>query len=776
MAGLGRRFLGLGLVLVSALLAPAARAQVEAVDMATAASWFSLVVALVCLVVAVVQERRRAWRLRAARATIAALELQREEDAATIARQADDLRQVTREAAQARADTDQALGTLGAVVDNVNIGVTLLGPDRIVRWVNRYHRDLFHYPPNTQIEGRSAAEITRFNLNRGLFLTSDQRTRDFLDKRLNPGRHDRAASQTELALADGGVLIIRDIPLGNGDTLVTQYDVTALKAAQRQAEAATRARSAFLANMSHEIRTPLNAIVNLTHLVRQTALPPDQQEALGQVEAAGHLLLGIANDILDVSKIEAGRMDLEQIPFALDEVLRQVVAAIGPRVRADAVTLHLSVEPDLPPVLMGDPLRLSQVLINLGANAAKFTHTGEIRLSVRHENTAAGAAMFRFEVVDTGIGMDETQVDSLFEAFRQADVSTTRRFGGTGLGLSIAKSLTELMGGSIGVTSAPGQGSTFWFTARFLLPQVEETVLSAPDPSVPVSVLNGLRVLVAEDNPVNRSVAQGLLQRMGVEVVFALSGLHAVERLRTAANSHFDAVLMDIQMPEMDGIEATRRIRQELGRRDLPIIALTAHASPAERVRCLEAGMVDHLSKPVDPARLYATLARHAVVPPEHRWPRAETRGKADTPVAPITNDSSLPDTLPGFDVALGTARFLGDQVRLRRMMEVTAKTLPADMASVRAALAAGDVEGAGRLAHGLCGSLGNIGATVAFEAAKALETVCRDGDRPSMLRAAAQLETATEALVQVVAALPPVRAVETMKPRYKEQDDSALL
>jgi len=388
-----------------------------------------------------------------------------------------------------------------------------------------------------------------------------------------------------------------------------------LEQAREAAETATQAKSEFLAHMSHEIRTPLNGVLGLAQVLRREPLSADQQDMVGRIQSAGQSLLAILNDILDFSKIEAGQLRLETRPFHLTGALARVKSLMGPTAQAKGLQVSIAAPEPLGP-LLGDELRLEQVLLNLIGNAIKFTDRGEVALSPKLLESSATAVRLRFEVRDTGIGIAPAALAGLFEPFTQAEMGISRRFGGTGLGLSICKRLVELMGGAIGVESEVGEGSTFWFELPFARAEMGES--ESPPWAAPIPPtgprLSGVRVLVVDDSAINREVVERALGLEGATATLAADGQQAVQHLQAQPDA-FDAVLMDVQMPVMDGLTATRLIRQELGLIDLPIIALTAGVLAKEQQEAREAGLNGLLLKPVDLEQLVAELRKWLPAP-----------------------------------------------------------------------------------------------------------------------------------------------------------------
>jgi two-component system, sensor histidine kinase and response regulator len=531
---------------------------------------------------------------------------------------------------------------------------------------------------------------------------------------------------------------------------------TELASARDAAEQASRAKSAFLANMSHEIRTPMNAIIGLAHLAERNTQNPVQLERLHKVGDAAHHLLAIINQILDISKIEAGKLILEPADFALGRLLENTSEMIIDRLRSRGLAFHTEIDPTLPLVLHGDPLRIGQVLLNYLANAVKFTEQGNISLTVSLAGENPEGLLVRFAVSDTGIGIPEAHQTQLFESFQQADNSTTRRFGGTGLGLAIARRLALLMGGNCGLQSTFGVGSTFWFTARLQrgdassLPNLPSV---APDEAERIVSSNyrQVRILVVEDNPINQEVALELLRSVGLQADLAVNGQKAVEMF---SQHPYDLILMDMQMPVMDGLTATRAIRQSEHGKSLPILAMTANAFGEDRQRCLDAGMNDHVAKPVDPNNLYAMLikwlpAKSEVTPATCPPPKSENSAPLPTGEAELIQALACQ---PGIDIEAGLRSVRGRPASYLRLLRTFATQHGNDMQALNHALGNGCPNDAERIAHSLKGAAGSLGLTGVHTAASALtDTVRQAGEAREIQLLFSQL---TEQMHQTLDAL----------------------
>jgi two-component system, sensor histidine kinase and response regulator len=504
----------------------------------------------------------------------------------------------------------------------------------------------------------------------------------------------------------------------------------ALGAARDAAESAVRVKAQFLANMSHEIRTPMNAIIGMTDLARRlSGLPSKAQDYLLNIQGAAQSLLGIINDILDFSKIESGALEIEQAEFELSEVLERVTALVAMDANAKGLHFRVDIAPDVPPRVVGDALRLGQVLLNLCSNAVKFTERGAIVVAVdRAASIDQDRVRLCFAVRDTGIGIDATGQARLFRPFDQLDASTTRRYGGTGLGLAITKQLVELMGSSIAVRSEPGKGSEFHFELALGIAGAARPS-TATGAAEAIATLKGRHILLVEDNDMNRIVATDLLEEVaGACVTHAANGAQALAMLDAEP---FDAVLMDVQMPVMDGIETTTRLRARPSLATLPIIAMTAHAMERDRARCIAAGMNDFVSKPFDPGDLFTVLARaiQAGSGSSTIGNRRAPRRASSAPVGPAV----------AFEV--GLALCLGRHDLYARVARRFIETRADDPATMRLAMQRGDTETVARIAHMLTSSAGLIGAQTLSDVARNIESAADAGDVPRVQALIAEID-----------------------------------
>ncbi len=512
---------------------------------------------------------------------------------------------------------------------------------------------------------------------------------------------------------------------------------TQLAEARDRADAASYAKSAFLANMSHEIRTPMNAILGLTRLLRRETEPTRLSDRLAKIDDSARHLLSIINDILDLSKIESGRLELERANFALATLFDQVRSLISEQAAVKGLAIEVDTD-NLPLWLRGDPTRLRQALLNYASNAVKFTEHGKITLRGLLLSEHEERLLVRFEVQDTGVGIAPEHLPRLFEAFEQADPSTTRRFGGTGLGLAITQRLARMMGGDSGVLSQPGRGSTFWFTAWLERGQEGEALAETSPAGLQAEALlrtrhAGSRVLLAEDHPVNREVAVEQLEAVGLLVDTVADGQQAIDKVAAGA---YDLVLMDVQMPRLDGLAAARAIRRLPGCARLPILAMTANAFTEDRAACLDAGMDDFISKPVDANVLYPCLLR---------W---LPTGSAPSAAAPLERLAQR----HGVDLQHGLAVVQGKAEKYQQLLEIFARTHGRDPDEMRRAAAEDDRARLRPLVHALKGAAGNLGAVGLHEAAKKLDCAIRDNaPRDQILPQAEALATDLESLIQSI-------------------------
>jgi signal transduction histidine kinase/CheY-like chemotaxis protein len=501
-----------------------------------------------------------------------------------------------------------------------------------------------------------------------------------------------------------------------------------LRLAKLKADEVSRFKSDFLANMSHEIRTPMNAIIGFSHLALKTKLNAKQADYLSKIQRSANSLLGIINDVLDLSKIEAGKLDMEETDFSLDDVFLNLKNLIGLKAKEKNLEFIFDADPQAPAKLVGDPLRLGQVLINLAGNAVKFTDRGKIVVGVRLLEKGENHAVLQFSVQDTGIGLSRDEAKQLFQPFTQADRGTTRKYGGTGLGLSISRNLVQMMKGEIWLESEPGKGSTFFFTARFgLKPEKppwesigddrfeEKQTDSATEGAL--ANIRGARILLVEDNEINQQVARELLEHQGLLVHVVANGQEAILALE---ESTYDLVLTDIHMPVMDGYQATAQIRKNPDYKNLPIVAMTAQALAEDREKSLAAGMNDHVSKPIDPEKLFAVLVKW-IQPKEHLTRPTETTQGTLPPAPP------LPEDLPEINFSEGLERVAGNRALYEKLLQDFANQYALSDSILQKHLKENDLKTMGNIIHSIKGTAGNLGAYQLSRAARRLEQAVKN-------------------------------------------------
>ena len=558
---------------------------------------------------------------------------------------------------------------------------------------------------------------------------------------LNAGETGLGMFEVELYPVRESGGIITGLTFSGRDVSERISQERALLEARDKAEEATRAKSEFLALMSHEIRTPLNGLLGISELLNSTRLDSQQKEFVDIIRLSGEALLQVINDVLDFSKIEANRMQLENAPFRLKEVVEESLTILSSRAKEKGLVLEAELSSAVPEVVVGDKVRLRQVLLNLIGNAIKFTEQGSVKVVIVPRDKSRNGVVLGFEVRDTGVGIDLEKAKGLFSAFTQADASTFRKYGGSGLGLTICKNIVELMGGKIWVESQPGEGSSFFFTIHAGLSDTTELPAGqqrspASNDGRPLAEQAPLRILLVEDNDINRLLAVKLLERLGYQVVSAADGKEAY----TLAQQHtFDLVFMDVQMPEWDGLEATRHIRADLPRQHQPIIvAMTAFAGAEDRKACLVAGMDDYVSKPITTGDLERVILK---------W----GKGKGEKPVQqnqvePVVKISTTDFNTVQLVENAAIQRLMeiarqSDPGFVQQVMELFMKQAPTSIRDITAGAVSGDMEKVWKAAHKLKGTSLQLGAARLGSVCKDLEESGRQGDTPRVKTLADVLE-----------------------------------
>ena len=597
---------------------------------------------------------------------------------------------------------------LHAILDNSPIGIWLSGVDGRFHFVNRTFCNAVGIPESEFLAAHHLADV----------LGPETAARSQISDRECLERDEPYLSHEILTFADGKqhLVEITKVKLYDDTGVISgiigaAIDITEQREREQALEAASRTKSEFLANMSHEIRTPMNSILGMAHLALNAETDPKNRDYLEKIHHSGMHLLGIIDEILDFSKIDAGKIKMETVDFDLSGIMKNLNNLIAEKVIEKGLQLDFDIDPGIPNNLRGDRRRLSQVLINYASNAIKFTATGNIIVRARKVDGNENSTVVRFEVQDSGIGISDEDKIGLFQPFQQVDASNTRNYGGTGLGLAISKQLAEMMDeGEVGVDSTPGLGSIFWFSARLGNSSKPYGSGLESEPYIPPAMLAmaGARILLAENNLFNQQVATEFLENTGATVCIAQNGKEAMDLL---LKDRFGCVLMDIQMPIMDGFEATRLIRANPALAGTPVIAMTANASDEDRARCLAAGMNDYISKPFDPYTLYATIAKWLSVPPQQ-----EICSGGFSSLSDATADADI------LDLSVLADMVGGNKSKMREFALKFLASARDGMDGIDAAMERKDLAALGVLGHHNKGAAGLMGAMGFAKLCQALE------------------------------------------------------
>jgi signal transduction histidine kinase/CheY-like chemotaxis protein/HPt (histidine-containing phosphotransfer) domain-containing protein len=611
---------------------------------------------------------------------------------------------------------------LNAAIDAIGEGFVIYDDHDRLLMCNERYREIYAESADLLQPGMTFAEIIRIGAERGQYAEAEGRVEEWVKERLDA--HRRGGRRIIQKLGNGRYIRIEERITPKNYIVGIRVDVTDLQLALLEAETANQFKSHFLANMSHELRTPMNGILGMAHLALSRDLPRDVRDHIETIEQSTKRLLGVVNDILDFSKIQAGGLSFEAEAFDIRTLIKDQLALVNHAAHAKGINLAADIDDDIPPVLIGDQFRVGQIVMNYLGNAIKFTDTGSVTVTVSQASSGDDDVTLTVSVSDTGIGMSEEQKAKLFSPFVQAESSISRRYGGTGLGLSICKELAELMGGYVSVESTLGKGSTFRFTVQLGRSATGSVKYEESRPkhsgaknAQNYEILRGTRLLLVEDNEVNQKVALGILGAGGISVDIAGNGAEAISKIQ---ENNFEIILMDMQMPVMDGLTATRKIRELEKYADLPIIAMTANAMAEHRNQCIDAGMNDFISKPFNPADLFQTI---------WKWVTGESDAEMFGTLDLDHSDIQLPGQIPGLDIRAGLRRVAGMKGLYLNTLRSFAEQQADAVSRIRVALSEGDIKRAERDAHTLKGLVGIIGAYDVQKHAEIIEVALSNQD-----------------------------------------------